>query len=110
MKVNFSELAVPTSELTVETIKSILSSNLSSMESEFVQDMSHISPAAGYKGNMTIDNIEHIRDDLFRCEYSYEWEIAWTCSGTQENGRVTEKVRFTVSATGNVEFKFLKFD
>ena len=77
---------------------------------DFVQDMSHISQAANYAGNIAVDKVEYLKDDLYRCDYSYDWAIAWTCSGTQEAGRVKEKVRFTLSENGELIFKFLKLD
>ena len=93
-----------------ELLKIVLSENLSELESDFVQDLSHISQAASFAGEMTIDSVVHLKDNLYRCDYSYNWQIAWTCSGTQEAGRVKEKVRFTVSDDGEIEFKFLKLD
>ena len=93
-----------------ELLKIVLSENLSELESDFVQDLSHISQAASFVGEMTIDSVVHLKDNLYRCDYSYNWQIAWTCSGTQEAGRVKEKVRFTVSDDGEIEFKFLKLD
>lgn len=80
---------------------------IESLADAFVQDMSHISPAANYTGNISVDQVEYLKDNLYRCDYSYDWAIAWTCSGTQEAGRITEKVRFTLDDTGEIHFKFL---
>ncbi|WP_321323809.1 hypothetical protein [Thiomicrorhabdus sp.] len=91
-------------------IKDSLNQCIENYSDDFVQDMSHISQAANYTGNMRVDAVIHIKDNLYRCDYSYDWAIAWTCSGTQEAGRVKEKVRFTLSPNGELEFKFLKFD
>ncbi|WP_024850888.1 hypothetical protein [Hydrogenovibrio kuenenii] len=82
----------------------------SKLEAEMVQDMSHISQAAVYAGNLTVDNIDWVKDNLFRCDYSYDWQIGWTCSGTQEEGRVNEKVRFSLEPDGSLKFKFLKLE
>lgn len=113
MKKQFSQLASETMEhgdALAMKLQTLIQSVMPEMEQEFVQDLSHISTAAVYSGNMAVDRIEHLRDNLYRCDYSYDWQIAWTCSGTQEAGRVTEKVRFTLNDGGEVEFKFLKFD
>ncbi|MBF6057997.1 hypothetical protein [Thiomicrorhabdus heinhorstiae] len=83
---------------------------LPSMEKEFIQDMSHISDAAVYEGDMQVDQVVYLKDNLYRCDYSYNWVIAWTCSGTQEAGRIQEKVRFSLSEDGEIEFKFLKLE
>ncbi|MBN2865830.1 MAG: hypothetical protein JXK16_07470 [Thiotrichales bacterium] len=91
-------------------LKTVLTENLSELETAFVQDLSHISQAASFAGEMTIDAVVFLKDNLYRCDYSYNWQIAWTCSGTQEAGRVKEKVRFTVADDGEIEFKFLKLD
>lgn len=77
---------------------------------DFVQDMTHISEAANYAGNINVDAVTHIKENVFRCEYSYDWTIAWTCSGLDESGRVSEKVRFTLNENGVLEFQFLNFD
>lgn len=113
MKKHFSALQNQTEnqgEALAALLKTVLSENLSELESDFVQDLSHISQAASFAGEMTIDAVVHLKDNLYRCDYSYNWQIAWTCSGTQEAGRVKEKVRFTVLDDGEVEFKFLKLD
>lgn len=93
-----------------ERLKALIIKSLPEFNQAFVQDLSHISQAAGYAGDMTIDKVVHLKDNLYRCDYSYSWQIAWTCSGTQEAGRVTEKVRFTLDDKGEVTFKFLKLD
>ncbi|MDG6772795.1 hypothetical protein QCB45_00450 [Thiomicrorhabdus sp. ZW0627] len=113
MKVVFAELAnsgMVQGEALAETLKNSIESHLSELQSEFVQDMSHISQAASFAGNMTVDDVVYLKDNLYRCDYSYDWQIAWTCSGTQESGRVKEKVRFTVDDNGELHFKFLKLD
>ncbi|WP_040728408.1 hypothetical protein [Thiomicrorhabdus sp. Kp2] len=93
-----------------QKIKDSLSSCIENYSEDFVQDMSHISQAANYAGNIAVDEIVHLKDNLYRCDYSYDWAIAWTCSGTQEAGRVKEKVRFTVNDNGELDFKFLQLD
>lgn len=113
MKITLSQLENATLKLSSEDenlLQKTISEVLPDFEEEFVQDLTHVSPAAAYKGNMTIDRIEHLKDNLYRCEYSYDWEIAWTCSGTQEAGREKEKVRFTVNNESELDFKFLKLD
>ncbi|GAB6070060.1 hypothetical protein JCM30760_11570 [Thiomicrorhabdus hydrogeniphila] len=91
-------------------IQEQLNQHITHYSDDFVQDMSHISQAAHYEGNMLVDHIEYIKDNIFRCDYSYDWAIGWTCSGTQEAGRVKEKVRFSLSENGELDFKFLKLD
>jgi len=89
-------------------LKTVLNNHIANYSDDFVQDMSHISQAAHYAGNMLVDNVVHIKDNVFRCDYSYDWAIGWTCSGTQEAGRVKEKVRFSLNEYGELEFKFLQ--
>lgn len=96
-------------------LKSCITNQLAEMEksrleAEMVQDMSHISQAAVFAGNLTVDDVTYIKDNLFRCDYSYDWQIGWTCSGTQEAGRVNEKVRFSLESDGSLKFKFLKLE
>lgn len=113
MKVHFPQLAQAEPEHSDEMtgrLKDLISQQLPSLESEFVQDLSHISQFAGYAGNMTVDQVEYLKDNLYRCDYSYDWQISWTCAGTQESGRAKEKVRFTLTPDGEVTFKFLKLD
>ncbi len=76
---------------------------------DFVQDMSHINDVASYSGGLRVDAIVNIKDNLYRCDYSYEWLIAWNCAGIQESGRVSEKVRFQLEEK-SLDFKFLTFD
>lgn len=80
------------------------------LQQAFVQDLSHISQAAVFSGDMKVDQVRYLKDNLYRCDYSYGWHIAWTCSGTQEAGRVSEKVRFTLNDDAEIEFKFLKLE
>ena len=95
---------------TTEDIKRALNSVIEQYSDEFVQDMSHISQVANYAGNIKVDEVMYIKENLYRCDYSYDWAIAWTCSGTQEAGRVKEKVRFTIGDGNVFTFKFLKLE
>lgn len=95
---------------TLEQIKIALNAVIANHVDDFVQDMTHISEAATYDGNIGVDAIVHLKDNLYRCDYSYDWTIAWTCSGLQEGGRVTEKVRFNLVENGVLDLQFLKFD
>jgi len=113
MKIQFPELqgkSITHGEAMAESLKSVMALHLTEVEQSFVQDLSHISQAAIFSGGMTVDEVIYIKDNLYRCDYSYNWQIAWTCSGTKEAGRVKEKVRFTVGDNGDIEFKFLKLD
>ncbi|MEA3404564.1 MAG: hypothetical protein U9R28_02355 [Pseudomonadota bacterium] len=113
MKVTFAELQGSVIEHGAEMakqLKIVIGSHLSEIEKELVQDMSHISQAASFAGDMTVDDVIYLKDNLYRCDYSYNWQIAWTCSGTQEAGRTKEKVRFILGDDGGIEFKFLKLD
>lgn len=107
---DWAALSTQTPEARCEALQKHLQPVVEAHTEEFVQDLSHISEAAIYEGNIAIDVIEHLSDDLYRCVYSYDWAIAWTCSGTQEAGRVQEKVRFMVDSDGVAHFKFLQFN
>ena len=107
---NWSELQVLDSATMTAALHAQLQPFVEANAQTFVQDLSHISEAAIYEGGIQIDAIEHLSDALFRCVYSYDWAIAWTCSGTQEAGRVQEKVRFMIDSDGTAHFKFLKLD
>lgn len=92
-------------------LQSTISTLLDQYQDDFIQDLSHISTAANFSGDMQVDKVEYLKDNLYRCDYSYNWSIAWTCSGTQEAGRVNEKVRFLFDPeAGTLQFKFLKLD
>lgn len=103
-------LASLTQKLKSSISKALDAMDKSQLEAEMVQDMTHISQAAVYAGNLTVDDVVYVKDNLFRCDYSYDWQIGWTCSGTQEEGRVKEKVRFSLEPDGTLKFKFLKLD
>lgn len=112
MKKQFVELqkrALPQHEAACSVLKALIDKHIESMQDAFVQDLNHISTAAVYAGNLAVDEVVHLRDNLYRCDYSYDWHIAWTCSGTQEAGRVREKVRFNVDGD-RLDFKFLKLE
>jgi len=112
MQIQFEELKEVKQQGVENTalLQQVLTAHLPELEKEFVQDLSHISDAARYTGDMQIDNIVYLKDNLYRCDYSYQWDIAWTCSGTQESGRAKEKVRFTLEPSGLLMFKFLKLE
>jgi hypothetical protein len=107
---NKEEVIDLTTAMGVELITQALNQQSTQFEQALIQDLSHISTAAIYAGNLVVDAVVHLKGDLYRCEYSYDWQIGWTCSGTQEAGRVREKVRFTLNETGRLSFKFLKLD
>lgn len=112
MKKQFVELkeqALPQHEAACGALKALIDRHIEAMQDDFVQDLNHISTAAVYAGSLAVDEVVHLRDNLYRCDYSYDWQIAWTCSGTQEAGRVKEKVRFSVDGD-SLDFKFLKLE
>ena len=113
MKLMMPDIADPKmehGEALAEVLQSKLNPLIGDYSEAFVQDLSHISQAANYAGNLAVDQVEYLKNNLYRCDYSYDWSIAWTCSGTQDAGRVQEKVRFTVAEDGTLQFQFLKFD
>lgn len=122
MKIQLNRTNEADPELLIPWLRSNLSERLSQLEPHFIQDLSHINPAARYAGEMRIDDVEFLKTvempmetgnapvHLFRCHYSYQWDIGWTCSGTSENGRVHEKVRMRLAPDGTLECLFLKFD
>ncbi|WP_029407735.1 hypothetical protein [Thiomicrorhabdus sp. Milos-T2] len=113
MKIILSDLVgltLDNDDANTSQIQKVLNACIEDYADDFVQDMSHISQAANYSGNIKVDEIVHLKDNLYRCDYSYDWAIAWTCSGVQEGGRVKEKVRFTLEPSGELQFKFLKLD
>jgi hypothetical protein len=113
LKITFTELAntqLEHGDDLAEVLKRLINEKIAAYSDEFVQDMSHISLAANYAGNIVVDDVVYLKDDLYRCDYGYDWAIGWTCSGTQESGRANEKVRFTVNENGGVLFKFLKLE
>jgi len=113
MKKHFSKLqntTIEQGEALTGVLKAVLNDHLDELEDAFIQDLSHISQAACFSGGLAIDNVVYLKDSLYRCDYGYDWQIAWTCSGTQEAGRVKEKVRFTVADNGEITFKFLKLE
>lgn len=113
LKVNFANLAADSIEhgdSIVQMLQSAINEEIVDYSDDFVQDMDHISTAALYDGNISVDSVVYLKDNLYRCDYSYDWSIGWTCSGTQEAGRVKEKVRFTLDNNGDLNFKFLKLD
>jgi hypothetical protein len=87
-----------------------IDARLPQWQDDFVQDLSHISTAAVYAGNIRVEQVVFLQDNLYRCDYAYDWQIGWTCSGTQEAGRVQEKVRFRVLPQGELQFQFLKLE
>ncbi len=107
---DLTDLQATAGAVNCDKIQTALNQVIENYTDNFVQDMTHISQAANYAGNIKVDHIEYLKDNLYRCDYSYDWAIAWTCSGTQESGRVKEKVRFNLADNGVLNFKFLKFD
>jgi len=104
------EFSLHSVEQRVLTLRQSIRPLLERYQDEFLTDISHISTAAVFDGGMQLEGVEHLKDNLYRLDYSYLWSIAWTCSGVQEGGRVKEKVRFSVEDDGMLSFKFLRFD
>ncbi|PLA74778.1 hypothetical protein CYQ88_04100 [Hydrogenovibrio sp. SC-1] len=88
----------------------LLVKNLSRMEQALVPDLSHISHFASYAGDMSLEAVEHIRDNRFRLSYQVPWQMNWSCAGQTESGIANEKIHFTVSEVGQLTFLFLRVD
>jgi hypothetical protein len=93
-----------------ETILARLSERLPELEHDLVQDLSHISHFANYMGGMALDAVIYQKDNLYRLDYHYPWEINWSCADQIEQGVMNDKVRFTLAEDGEVHFKLLKLD
>lgn len=98
--------SVPMGE--TKTLEHFLAQNigeqLALIEQDLIPDFSHISHFASYAGGMTIDRIEFVRENRFRLCYSVPWEMNWSCAGQTESGVAQEKMHFTVSKDGCIQF------
>lgn len=113
MKVIFPELEgrtfVQGAELEAELLETIRT-HLPEIDHELVQDLSHISHFANYVGGMTAETVTYQKDNLYKLDYTYKWEINWSCADQMEEGVINDKIRFTLADNGEVEFKILKLD
>lgn len=110
MKVIFPELENLTlehSEQQNDFLKTVLDNHIAEIDTGLVQDLSHISHFATYSGGMTVEKVQHQKDNLYRMEYSYPWEMNWSCADQVDEGVIQDKVRFTVSESGEIHFKLL---
>lgn len=110
MNVNFPELKNLNLEHGTEQndfLKTILEKHIAEIDTGLVQDLSHISHFATYSGGMSVERVQHQKDNLYRLEYSYPWEMNWSCADQVDEGVIHDKVRFTVSETGEIDFKML---
>lgn len=98
---------LPSSEA-AQYLYQLLNEKLALIEQDLVPDFSHISHFASYAGGLTLDVVEHIRENRFRLSYQVPWEMNWSCAGQTESGIVKEKLHFTVSDDGMIEFLVLK--
>jgi len=113
MKITFPELQNTIFEhgaQLADTLKTVLIAHLTELEHELVQDMTHISHFANYHGGMEFIQVSHQKDNLYKLDYSYPWEINWSCADQMEEGVMQEKVRFTLSDRGEIEFKLFKLE
>ncbi|QBZ82939.1 hypothetical protein GHNINEIG_00980 [Hydrogenovibrio crunogenus] len=88
-------------------LKTVLNKHIAEIDKELVQDLSHISHFATYPGGMTVEKVVFQKDNLYRMDYSYPWEMNWSCADQVDEGLIHDKVRFTVSGTGEIHFKLL---
>lgn len=88
-------------------LKAVLEKHIAEIDTGLVQDLSHISHFATYSGGMTVEKVEYQKDNLYRMDYSYPWEMNWSCADQVDEGLIHDKVRFTVSDTGEIHFKLL---
>ncbi|MDG4812371.1 hypothetical protein P8629_05075 [Hydrogenovibrio sp. 3SP14C1] len=110
MNVNFPELKNLSLEHGAEQndfLKTILEKHIAEIDIGLVQDLSHISHFASYSGGMVVEKVQHQKDNLYRLEYSYPWEMNWSCADQVDEGVIHDKVRFTVSEDGEIDFKML---
>lgn len=98
---DFSSL---TSEAAEAFLYQALVENLAVIEQDLIPDLSHISHFVCYIGGMTVDRIEFVRENRFRLCYSVPWEMNWSCAGQTESGVAQEKMHFTVSKDGCIQF------
>lgn len=96
------------SDEAAQCLYQFLDDNLALIEQDLVPDLSHISHFASYAGGMSLEVVEPIRENRFRLSYQVPWEMNWSCAGQTESGIVKEKLHFTVSDDGVIEFLVLK--
>jgi len=112
MQKHYAELAnlpLESSETLIQ-IQRVFQQDLEVLKPVLNQDLSHISHFANPTGNIQIDGIERVKENLFILHYQLGWQINYSCADHTENGQLTEKLRFTLSTEGCVTFKVLKMD
>lgn len=97
-----------TPDAAVSLLHQTLVDNLAVIEQDLIPDLSHISHFASYAGGMSIEHIEFVRENRFRLCYAVPWDMSWSCAGQTESGIAKEKIHFTVSDDGQLNFISLK--
>lgn|GEM_PF-6909953 len=78
-------------------------------ESHLIPDLSHLSHFANYAGDMRFEQVEAIGDGEYRLHYSFNWQINNACADQLHEGRINEKVRFSLPAQNKIEFHLITF-
>lgn len=90
------------------TLCELLQDNLEFIEQDLIPDLSHISHFVSYAGGMHFEQVEFVRENRFRLYYAVPWDMSWSCAGQTESGIAKEKIHFTVSDDGQLNFIYLK--
>lgn len=112
MQKHYAELAnlpLEASETLVQ-IQQAFQQDLETLKPILNQDLSHISHFANPTGEIQIESIERVKENLFILHYQLGWQINYSCADQTESGQQKEKLRFTLAPDGRVTFKVLKFD
>ena len=97
-------------EETLEQLLQTFQADLEALKPALNQDLSHISHFANPTGEIHLDQVEKVKDNLFILHYRFGWQINYSCADQTESGELKEKLRFTLDPDGTVTFKILKLD
>ena len=95
---------------TLKQLQQVFQADLEALKPALNQDLSHISHFANPTGDIHLDQVERVKDNLFILHYRLGWQINYSCADQTESGELKEKLRFTLDPDGTVSFKILKLD
>lgn len=85
-------------------LQAFIQENIELIDRKLIRDLSYINPLAYYKEGMTIERIENLDANLFRMHFFYQWHIFSGCMDMNEEGVINDKVKFTLSQEGALQF------
>lgn len=87
-----------------ESIEQHLQEQKKNFERQLIPDLRYLDESAHNTNGIEIQTVNYIKDNQFELVYRFDWHAYRGCSGFDESGTETSKVRFWIEEDGTIRF------